>query len=62
MTECIGRVVRVDAKVCHVEVDGDLVLAAPAGGLFETRTDRKNPVAVGDFVELSAEGLSLIHI
>ena len=56
MPQPTGRVVRVDAKVCHVEIDGEVILAAPAGGLFETRTERKNPIAVGDQVELSTEG------
>jgi ribosome biogenesis GTPase / thiamine phosphate phosphatase len=47
-----GRVVRTDAKVCHVEVDGRIVLAAPRGKLFEERTEQRNPVAVGDYVRV----------
>ena len=36
MTELVtGRVVRTDAKVCHVEVGGTVVQAAPRGKLFE---------------------------
>jgi ribosome biogenesis GTPase len=47
-----GRVIRTDAKVCHVEVDGRVVVCAPRGKLFEERTEQKNPVAVGDFVRV----------
>jgi ribosome biogenesis GTPase len=47
----IGRVVRTDAKVCHVQVDARVVQAAPRGKLFgESAT--KNPVAVGDLVDV----------
>lgn len=48
-----GRVVRADAKVFHVDVDGTTILAAPRGKLFEEATGRKNPVAVGDLVKLN---------
>lgn len=51
-----GRVVRTDAKVCHVDVDGEVVLAAPRGILFDPSGDQKNPVAVGDWVELDRSG------
>src|SRR5262245_25204598 len=75
MTELkTGRVIRTDAKVCHVDVDGKIVLAAPRGLLFgmegakakvvEAREreagkevgaeEPKNPVAVGDLVEIDA--------
>ena len=47
-----GRVVRADAKVFHVDVDGRVLYAAPRGKLFEELGGRKNPVAVGDLVEL----------
>ena len=47
-----GRVVRADAKVFHVDVDGRVLMAAPRGKLFEELGRRKNPVAVGDLVEL----------
>ncbi|HVS19326.1 MAG TPA: ribosome small subunit-dependent GTPase A [Planctomycetota bacterium] len=47
-----GRVVRADAKVFHVDVDGRVLMAAPRGKLFEELGKRKNPVAVGDLVEL----------
>ncbi len=51
-----GRVIRVDAKVCHVDLEGEVVLAAPRGTLFEDLGERKNPVAVGDRVSVSVEG------
>jgi ribosome biogenesis GTPase len=48
-----GRVVRQDAKVYHVDVDGRTFLAAPRGKLFETLdAEIKNPVAVGDLVRV----------
>ncbi len=47
-----GRIVRVDAKVCHVEHDGEVLQAAPRGALFENLDGLKNPVAVGDEVML----------
>ncbi len=52
----IGRVVRVDAKVCHVDVGGERILAAPRGTLFEELHGFKNPIAVGDEVAISLEG------
>jgi ribosome biogenesis GTPase len=51
-----GRVVRVDAKVVHVEIDGEVILAAPRGSLFEALEGQKNPIAVGDLVQVSLEG------
>ena len=51
-----GRVVRVDAKVCHVDVEGKRLLAAPRGNLFEDLAGFKNPIAVGDEVDVSLEG------
>ena len=51
-----GRVVRVDAKVCHVDIDGEIVQAAPRGSLFENLGVQRNPIAVGDFVQLSTDG------
>jgi ribosome biogenesis GTPase len=50
-----GLVVRTDAKVCHVLVEGRVVQAAPRGILYGAESERpeqKNPVAVGDEVEL----------
>ncbi len=45
-----GRVIRTDAKVCHVDVEGRVLLVAPRGILFDGV--QKNPVAVGDEVEI----------
>lgn len=51
-----GTVVRTDAKVCHVRVGDRVIQAAPRGILFGTgeggRSEQKNPVAVGDQVEV----------
>lgn len=47
-----GRVVRTDAKVCHVDLGEEVVLAAPRGSLFEDLKGVKNPIAVGDFVQV----------
>jgi len=47
-----GRVVRTDAKLVHVEIDGRIVACAPRGKLFEERKTQKNPIAVGDFVRV----------
>ncbi|MCA8981802.1 MAG: ribosome small subunit-dependent GTPase A [Planctomycetes bacterium] len=59
-----GVVLRMDAKVCHVEVDGEVVLAAPRGALFENLEGVKNPVAVGDHVEIDPSGdpVSLVNV
>lgn len=59
-----GRVIRVDAKVCHVSVAGEVVLAAPRGALFEKLEGVKNPVAVGDLVQVerSSDPASLAEV
>ena len=59
-----GRVVRVDAKVCHVELDGEVLLAAPRGALFERLDGVKNPVAVGDWVRVdpTTDPASLVDV
>lgn len=59
--------IRTDAKVCHVEVDGTLIQAAPRGLLFGEdgeRSEQKNPVAVGDQVEVdrSTDPASLVRV
>ena len=52
-----GRVVRQDAKVFHVDIDGEVILCAPRGKLFEALEDEvKNPVAVGDLVLVDPAG------
>jgi len=56
MTELkTGRVLRTDAKVCHVQIEGRVIQAAPRGILYAqggevTEAAPKNPVAVGDLV------------
>ena len=50
-----GRVIQVDAKQVHVELDGKVQPAALRGGLFEDLGRAKNPVAVGDYVELDED-------
>jgi ribosome biogenesis GTPase len=51
-----GRVIRVDAKVCLVDIDGEVIQAAPRGTLFEDLKGQKNPIAVGDLVKVSLDG------
>ena len=51
-----GLVLRIDAKVCHVEVDGERKTLPLAGKLFEERSHEKRPLAVGDRVQLDATG------
>lgn len=53
-----GRVVRVDAKVVHVDLgDGEApVQAALRGSLFEDLGHAKNPVSVGDLVVVDPKG------
>jgi len=52
-----GRVIRGDARVYHVMVDGEIRQFAPRGKLFEEcSADEKSPVAVGDFVRVSLDG------
>ncbi|PIE22883.1 MAG: ribosome small subunit-dependent GTPase A [Planctomycetota bacterium] len=50
MSELHGLVVRIDAKRCHVEVEGQVHLLTPRGRLFEDKGRVKNPIAVGDYV------------
>ncbi|MEO0650136.1 MAG: ribosome small subunit-dependent GTPase A [Planctomycetota bacterium] len=52
----LGRVLRGDARVYHVLVDGESIQAAPRGRLFEELSDVRTPVAVGDRVLVSIEG------
>jgi len=56
-----GLVLRVDAKLCHVEVDGARMTVPLAGKLFEERGREKQPLAVGDRVVLrtSDEGAAI---
>lgn len=54
-----GLVLRVDAKVCHVEVDGERRQLPLAGKLFETKSHERRPLAVGDRVVLDATGKAI---
>ena len=57
MTEFgFGTVIRGDAKVYHVEVDGRVRQFAPRGKLFDNLEGVKNPVAVGDRVRVCLDG------
>ena len=51
-----GRVLRLDAKVCHVDLGDRVVLAAPRGALFENLEGVKNPITVGDRVRVDPDG------
>jgi ribosome biogenesis GTPase len=51
-----GLVLRVDAKVCHVEIDGARRQLPLAGKLFEAKSHEKRPLAVGDRIVLDATG------
>ncbi len=55
---------RVDAKLCHVDVDGSVLPAAPRGALFDNLGHVKNPVAVGDRVrvDLASQPASLDEV
>ena len=51
----IGLVLRVDAKVCHVELEGVTHALPLRGKLFEHRHREKRPIAVGDRVRVSLD-------
>jgi ribosome biogenesis GTPase / thiamine phosphate phosphatase len=57
-----GLVLRIDAKVCHVEVDGERHQLPLAGKLFENRSHEKRPLAVGDRVVLDPSGKSIDEV
>jgi len=50
-----GLVLRIDAKVCHVEVDGKTHTLPLRGRLFETPSHEVRPVAVGDRVKITLD-------
>jgi len=54
-----GLVLRIDAKVCHVEVDGERRQLPLAGKLFEDKGHERRPLAVGDRVVLDATGKAI---
>ena len=45
-----GRVVRVDAKVCHVDLGSETIQVVPRGSLFENLAE-KNPGKADDDAE-----------
>ncbi len=52
-----GRVIRSDARVCHVDIEGEVRQCALRGRLFEELdAGVKSPVAVGDWVLVGLEG------
>lgn len=55
----IALVLRIDAKVCHVEFEGERRLLPLAGKLFEVRSHERRPLAVGDRVVLDATGKAI---
>jgi len=54
-----GLVLRIDAKICHVEVDGERRQLPLAGKLFEERSHERRPLAVGDRVVLDGTGQAI---
>lgn len=56
MTEIEGVLFRVEARVWWVATANGDVPCSLRQTLFETKTDEKNPVAVGDRVRISVEG------
>lgn len=54
-----GLVLRIDAKVCHVEVDGERRQLPLAGKLFEGKSKEKRPLAVGDRIVLGPSGRAI---
>ena len=45
-------VLRVDAKVCKIDLDGEIHSLPLRGRLFEKRSYEKRPIAVGDWVKV----------
>lgn len=54
-TPRIGTILKIDAKVCHVELEGQRLAVPLRGRLFEERGRSRNPVAVGDRVQLGTD-------
>jgi len=61
-SELHGLVLRVDAKSCLVEHGGAVHKLPLQGKLFENRSHEKQPLAVGDQVQLDATGLAIAAI
>ena len=51
-----GLVIRLDSKRCHVEIGNEVLLLSPRGKLFPGRGRIKNPIAVGDRVQVTLDG------
>ena len=47
-----GLVLRIDAKICHVEIDGQRRTVPLSGKLFEQKSHEKRPLTVGDRVRI----------
>jgi ribosome biogenesis GTPase len=56
VSSSIGLVLRIDAKVCHVEIEGKTFALPQRGKLFDRRAARSRLVAVGDRVRVSIAG------
>ena len=57
-----GLVLRIDAKFCHVEIQGERRQLPLAGKLFEQKTHEKRPLAVGDHVLLDVTGQAIEQV
>jgi ribosome biogenesis GTPase len=55
MEEQTGRILRVDAKQCIVDQEGQTIAIPLAGKLFKKKNRSKRPVAVGDLVRISRD-------
>ena len=62
MAEQTGRVLRIDAKQCLVEIEGETLAVPLAGKLFKKKNRSKRPVAVGDLVRISFDANSEARI
>lgn len=51
---------RIDAKSCHVEVDGTAHILPLRGRLFEAQGDEKRPIAVGDRVVVAGGAIESV--
>ncbi|MCC6670422.1 MAG: ribosome small subunit-dependent GTPase A [Planctomycetes bacterium] len=51
-----GLVLRIDAKVCHVQVEGRVHALPLRGKLFAVDPAQKRPIAVGDRVRVTLDG------
>lgn len=56
MTEGTGVLIRIEARMWSVDIDGVVLPCTLRPKLFQTKTDEKNPVAVGDRVRVTFDG------